>query len=388
MVKVNNTDVTTVNYNGTSVNRVFFNGKLVFGDFPQSTIQASDKEAKDNFGYSVAIYSNKIIVGSPLKDIGGNISDFNLGAAYIFDTNGNQLHKLQASDREANDYFGYSVAIDGDKIVVGALYEDTGASDAGAAYIFDTDGNQLHKIQASDRERDDSFGSSVAISGNIVVVGAPYEDTGAGGAGAAYIFDTNGNQLHKLQASDKEANDNFGYAIAISGDKIVIGAPYEDTGGSNSGAAYIFDTDGNQLHKLVSSNANANAGFGLSVAIKGDKISIGAPNEGSGFVYIFNTDGKLLSKLSASNASSISRFGSSVNISDDLIVVSAYVGNSGTVYAFNKYCSEVRIFDLATYTETNPIGTYVAIEDNNLIVGAPGRDDSTGVTYIIDTEGA
>ena len=102
---------------------------------------------------------------------------------YVF----KQLAKIQASDAQTNDYFGYSVAVSDTRIVAGAFFEDTTATNAGSAYIFDINGNQIAKIQASDAEADDQFGYSVAVSDTRIVVGAYLEDTGATDAGAAYI---------------------------------------------------------------------------------------------------------------------------------------------------------------------------------------------------------
>ena len=99
-----------------------------------------------------------------------------------------QIKKFQSSDVAANDRFGWSVAVSSNRIVVGVPYEDTTASDAGSAYIFDIDGNELAKIQASDAGSGDRFGTAVAVSNSRIVVGAPYEDTAASNAGAVYVF--------------------------------------------------------------------------------------------------------------------------------------------------------------------------------------------------------
>ena len=158
-----------------------------------------------------------------------------------------QLKKIQASDAEADDRFGQSVAVSDTRIVVGAYLEDTTASEAGSVYIFDINGNQLAKIQASDAEAGDQFGSSVAVSDTRIVVGAVYGgDTATNqyyNAGVAYIFDINGNQLAKKQASDAQASDEFGWSVAVSDTRIVVGAYGEDTTASNAGSAYIFQND-------------------------------------------------------------------------------------------------------------------------------------------------
>ena len=163
-----------------------------------------------------------------------------------------QQAKIQASDKEAGDRFGMAVSIsgDGNTAIVGAYYEDTGVANSGAAYVFVRSGStwtQQAKIQASDKQESDYFGYAVSISddGNTAIVGAYYEDPGAADAGAAYIFVRSGStwtEQAKIQASDKEVNDQFGYSVSISGDgtTAILGALWEDTGANDAGAAYIF----------------------------------------------------------------------------------------------------------------------------------------------------
>ena len=157
--------------------------------------------------------------------------------------------KIQASDKEAGDLFGKSVAISGDgtTAIVGAWYEDTGGSQAGAAYIFTrsgTDWSEQAKILSSDTQAYGNFGRSVALSGdgNTAIVGSAVD---LNTVGAAYIFTRSGtswSEQAKIQASDVEAGDQFGYSVSISGDgtTAIVGAHYEDTGAGNAGAAYIL----------------------------------------------------------------------------------------------------------------------------------------------------
>jgi hypothetical protein len=154
----------------------------------------------------------------------------------------NELYKLLASDGDASDLFGSSVAIDGNNIVVGSYLDDDNGAGSGSAYIFDvTTGNQLHKILATDGGAGDAFGFSVAIDGNNIVVGAFGEDEQGSISESAYVFNaTTGNQLHKLTASDAATEDSFGRSVAISGNNIVVGAYFDDDNGSASGSAYIF----------------------------------------------------------------------------------------------------------------------------------------------------
>ena len=310
-------------------------------------IQASDAEQYDRFGQSVAVSNTRIVVGAWLENTGAT----GAGSAYIFDINGNEIKKIQAfdppgtSDAEAGDRFGYSVAVSNARIVVGAYQEDTGGSNAGAAYIFDIDGNQIAKIQASDIQAGDNFGRSVAVSNARIVVGAYQEDTTASNAGSAYIFDINGNQIAKIQASDAQATDYFGYSVAVSDTRIVVGAYLEDTGGSSAGAAYIFDIDGNQIAKIQASDIQAGDLFGYSVAVSDTRIVVGAyqedtPNTDAGAAYIFDVNGNQIAKIQASDIQSQDYFGYSVAVSDTRIVVGAYkedttATDAGSAYIFS-----------------------------------------------------
>lgn len=177
-----------------------------------------------------------------------------------------EIIKAVASDRAADDLFGYSVSISGDYAIVGAHHNDTDASgsntltSAGAAYIFNRDGsgnwNWVQKIVASDRATDNEFGKTVGISGDYAIVGAMLNDMDASGgntltnSGASYIFEKgeSGNWLEKqkIVASDRTADSYFGHSVSISGDYVIVGAVRNDTDASgentldNAGAAYIF----------------------------------------------------------------------------------------------------------------------------------------------------
>jgi hypothetical protein len=221
----------------------------------EQKIVASDKQASDVFGHSVSISGDYAIVGAYGEDTGGT----NAGAAYIYKRDPStgvwgSEQKIQASDKAADDQFGHSVSLSGDYAIVGARYEDpNNINNAGAAYIYTRDPStgvwgSEQKIQASDKAADDQFGYSVSISGGYAIVGARLEDTGGTNAGAAYMYKrdpTTGvwGSEQKIQASDKQASDQFGYSVSISGDYAIVGAYGEDTGGTNAGAAYIYKRD-------------------------------------------------------------------------------------------------------------------------------------------------
>jgi uncharacterized repeat protein (TIGR01451 family) len=202
----------------------------------------------DRFGRSVAIDGDTVVVGAYNADLGDIIG---AGAAYVFTLDGSiwtEQQKLSASDKAGGDYFGRSVAIDGDTIVAGAYRADPGGSNAGAAYVFTRTGStwtEQQKLTASDKAENDYFGRSVAISGETVVVGAYNADLGdITDAGAAYVFTRTGStwtEQQTLTASDAAAEDRLGLSVAISGDTVVVGACAADPGGvDRAGAAYVF----------------------------------------------------------------------------------------------------------------------------------------------------
>lgn len=203
-------------------------------------LTASDTAMGDWFGNSVALSGNIALVGAPYKDDAGTWS----GSAYLFDAaTGTEIFKLTASDSALGDQFGSSVAVSGNLALVGAPGDNNLGTDSGSAYVFDvTTGQELFKLTASDAAEFDSFGRSVAISGNIAVVGAPWNNGAGYDSGTAYVFDvTTGEELFKLTASDAFFDNWFGWAVAFSGNLALVGAPYKDDAGFWSGSAYIFE---------------------------------------------------------------------------------------------------------------------------------------------------
>jgi hypothetical protein len=273
--------------------------------FQDAYLKASNTGANDEFGFAVAISGNTAVVGAHFESsnaVGVNGEQANnlagqSGAAYVFvrDTAGwSQQAYLKASNTGIADDFGHAVAISGDTIVVGAPNEGPG----GAAYVFVRNGSswtQQAYLKASNFAAFDQFGTSVAVSGDTVVVGAFDEDSAATdvdgnqgdnsalGSGAAYVFTRNGTswtQQAYLKASNTGANDNFGFAVAVSADTVVVGAFREssnatgvngiqgDNSASQAGAAYVFVRRGTtwaQQAYLKASNTGIGNVFGYSV---------------------------------------------------------------------------------------------------------------------------
>jgi len=255
----------------------------------ETKIKASDGVTNDIFGRPVAVGSGRIVVGAYGDDDNGSYS----GSAYIFDLDGNQLAKIKPSDGANFDFFGFSVAVGSGKIVVGAYRDDDNGSDSGSAYIFDLDGTQLAKIKASDGASYDNFGLSVAVGSGRIVVGAHRDADNGTASGSAYIFDLDGTQLAKIKASDGASSDYFGFSVAVGSGKIVVGAYGDGDNGSVSGSAYIFDLDGTQLAKIDASDGASLDYFGRSVAVGSGRIVVGASGDDdnggtSGSAYMYN----------------------------------------------------------------------------------------------------
>ncbi len=274
------------------------------GTWSQKT-KLSGEAADDYFGNSVSISGDYAIVGAYKKD---NSSKTEQGAAYIFERDGsgnwNQKQKLLQGtpDGATGDHFGKSVSINDNFAVVGAEGYN---SNQGAVYYFvrNEAGNwtQVEKLVATGGEAEDYFGSSVSISGNYVLVGAHLEGTGPGepsARGAAYIFENNSGtwSQEKILASDGAAQDQFGYSVSISGASFIVGSHLDDdpTLGSNLGSAYIFRKDPpwmekNKLSDLTSAGTHQ---YGTSVHTDGTVFIIGAPlrnetydSQGAAYIY-------------------------------------------------------------------------------------------------------
>jgi hypothetical protein len=349
----------------------------------ENKITPSDGAAGDYFGYSVAVGSERIVVGAYGNDDNGSMS----GSAYIFDLDGTQLAKITASDGVGGDEFGRSVAVGNGKIVVGAHGNDDYGTDSGSAYIFNLNGTQLAKITASDGAAFDEFGRTVAIGNGRIVVGAYGDDDNSSNSGSAYIFNLNGTQLAKITASDGAASDNFGISVAVGCGRIVVGA-HGDT--SNAGSAYIFDLDGNQLTKITASDGAAFDNFGTSVDVGNGRIVVGASGNDSlrGSAYIFDLDGTQLAKVTASDRVVGDEFGRRVTIGNGRIVVGASTKNlfQGSTYIFDLDGTQLTKITASDGAENDFFGQSVAVGSGRIVVGAyEDNGVDSGSAYIYNT---
>jgi len=312
----------------------------------ETFFQASDKAANDEYGYDVGISGNRIVVGAPFNDDVGS----NSGSAYVYDWDGNAWNetKLTASDAASNDGFGYCVAIDGDRIVIGSFGDDDFGDYTGSVYLFEWDGSTWveTKFLASDAAAFDSFGKDVAIDGDRFVVGATGESSYTG---AMYIYTYDGvNWLEdKVVPSDGFTNDRYGRAVSISGDVAVSTAMWDPTPqGIASGTAYMYTLVGSSwVENQITTSDPIGDNFGESVSLYGDRMLVGAsdsePNGlGSGSAYLFEYDGTNWIEtelIVSSDNSSNHQFGYSCAINDINIAVGAVItlSNPGAVYIYN-----------------------------------------------------
>jgi hypothetical protein len=355
----------------------------------------------DRFGTSVAVAGDTVVIGAPKEDSSTtginsvpNEEALDAGAAYVFvrsGTNWSQQAYLKASQVDAEDGFGWSVAISGDTVVVGAKYEDSGTTGinstpnedafrAGAAYVFvrtGTNWSQQAYLKASQSNKDDYFGYSVAVDGDTVMVGAinaAIKATGvnstanadAPNGGAVYVFvrrGTNWSQQARLTASQVNTGDQFGISVAVDGDTVAVGALEEDssTTGVNgtpnetardAGAAFVFvrhGTNWTQQAYLKAHQVSAEDKFGMSVGVSGDTVVVGAfwengsatgvdgtPDESAadaGAAYVFARSGTNWTQqayLKALQVTAGDGFGHSVRVAGDTVVVGAFYEDSGT----------------------------------------------------------
>ena len=364
-------------------------------DVPLVQRYAPDGLINDNFGYSVAISGDYAVVGSPFNDIDGKN---NQGAAYVFKReNGTWTlnQKITATTGQEGDLFGYSVAIEGDYIIVGAI----NAGSRGEAYSFRREisgwifeGTLISTyVQLSD-----NFGCSMAISGGYAVIGSQTADVNATDCGAVHIYhriNYSWLPVQRIIASDAMNHDNFGNSVAISGDYIMIGAYHDDIGTKiDQGSAYIFHKNINNLwieeQKLVASNGNTNDSFGLSVSLSNDYAVIGSPffdngmavNQGS--TYVFHRVGVNWTQdlqILVPDGKSNDAFGYGVSIDGDYLLVGAFNGgavsnNQGLAYLYKKSGSSwnfLRKLHEPAAEKNNFFGYSLHINGNSFLIAAP-----------------
>jgi tRNA(Arg) A34 adenosine deaminase TadA len=393
---------------------VFFAGSAYVYDLasttptvPVATLASPSPAMFDQFGFSLSISGTRLVVGDYNDDSSGSFP----GRAYVYELAGATpalpMATLDNPSPEFADDFGWSVAISGTRVVVGDVHDDTGASDAGSAYVYDLASGApsvpLTVLNNPGPGIGDSFGSSLAVSGTWFVVGAPYARTGTANSGIACVYDlasaTPTVPLLTLSNPHPAAYGNFGNSVAISGTRIVIGDYLDYTLGQQTGSAFVYDlasaTPAVPMAVLDNPSPEQGDTFGSSVAVSGTRVVIGATNDktgaynaGSAYVYDLASATPTVPIATLNNPSPAPNdwFGARVAISGTRVVVGASQDDTGATDSGSAY-----VYDLTSATPSVPVatlnnpepayqdqfGSSVAISGTRIVIGA--HSDNTGV---------
>jgi hypothetical protein len=355
---------------------------------PSNEQQLIANSASQYYGSSIAIGSGRIVVGSPADNNGE-------GSVYIYDLDGNLIQKIYASvNRDLFDFFGTSVAVGGGIIVVGSPNDETVGLNAGSIYIYDLNGNSISQITASDFSGNSYFGNSVSVGCNKIVVGSLGKNSNVGGA---YIFDVDGTELKILADTNGTSGDEYGKSVSAGAGRIVVGSPNNNSEGS----VFLYDINGSFLKEIVAFDPVNGKQFGYSVSVGSGRIVIGAygddigANANQGSAYIYDLDGNLIKKITASDGGFDHRFGISVSVGSGRIVVGAnnsdFNGSSsGSAYVFDLDGNLLaKILPTIGANTTDYFGNGVAVGEGKIAIGAIGDDNANGsdagMVYVYDT---
>ncbi len=371
---------------------------------PSTRLTPAQSAAGDSFGQAIAVDGNTAVIGAPQ-------ANNSQGAVTIFTRQGSQWRetaRLTASDGAANDNFGRSVAVSGQTILVGASGHSAAGWQAGAVYVFEFSNGRWQEtaklLPAS--AQDIRFGWSVALAGDTAVVGAPYRYQGEMlNVGAVTIFNRQGQEWRQQirlttgQGGGMVGSDLFGWAVAAQGNTIAVGA-YLD------GAVYVYELANEQWRQTAVLRDNTpGTHFGYSVALTADKLLVGAPaagapaadnpvqRAGTAVLFTYQPGGSWTeaARLAPGNLRPGSRFGWSVALTSNLVAVGMResdgrtdVEESGGTAAFrisNGQPTHIVEFYAPQPAPFAHLGTAVAVSGNTVFTGAPGHENSPGTVY-------
>ena len=389
---------------------IFIPATQALAQLSEVILNPQDATADDQFGYAVAIHKDWAVVGSWLDDDKGAES----GSAYVYHKTDSswQFHsKLTASDGEPVELFGSSVAIHDAQILIGADRDSIDQVGNGSAYLFEYNGTnweETHKFMASDRQEQDRFGTSVAVSPGHVLIGAPNEDSLGDNAGAAYFYVKNSSDEwieQKILPNDGERDDRFGQKVAMDGLLAVISSHGDDDGQNGSGSAYVFGFDGGSWifdEKIQAVIPTSGAKFGSDVDIDNNRIVVGEQLKGinNGAAYVFEAMGgnwTQIANLSAGDGQDGDEYGVSVAIYGDTVLVGSIndeMGNlAGAAYMYIRDTitgnwAETKILASDPLVDAR-FGNDVGIDRGELILGAyrhDGNGEKSGKAYILSKD--
>lgn len=319
---------------------------------------SSPSDSGDLLGSQVSLKENRALISG----FGYNNGS---GIAYIFDFDGNSWNQTAAllpNVPQEQAFFGNSVSLSGNRAVIGAVRNNAAGTDAGIVYVFELDGNNWNQsatLLSSDISAEDNFGSAVSIEGDRIVVGAESK-----GSGAAYVFEFNGSswdQTAKLSPEGGEIRDMFGFSVALNNDQIIVGSPTSTGNTSNSGSSYIFEFDGNswvQTSQLTANDGAFGDQFGISVKINGDRALVTAPsqngnNQDTGAAYLFQkreNEWVQTEQISIPDSQLFDRLGADSDLSQTRAIVGApNVSIEGNNAAGTAFVYELEQFNNNTF---------------------------------------
>lgn len=372
----------------------------------------------DGFSTALALGPGLAVLGAPGAS---SPAGAQVGAAYLFELQPQgwaEIGELRASDGASGDRFGLAVALDGDRLAIGAPGADANATHSGAVYVFERGAAgwvETAKLTGIGADSGEGLGWSLALEGETLIAGAA-DDHHSGGqfdGGAAYHYVLAGgawSQLQRLIPGDGEAFDYFSRALSLRGDTLVVGA-YSDShaAAANGGSAYVFRRGAGGAftltQKLVPADNASNDSFGWSVALLDGELIVGAPGDtlngafeaGSAYVFADSAAGfALAQKLEPPSMQSQARFGSSVAVSGRALVVGATQSHS----AAGQFTGDAHLFERSSagwFINTSlrstvvelgaQFGAAAATDGERVLIGAPGDDtrlsgQNAGVAYV------
>jgi len=377
------------------------------------TLTNPEPSDKGNFGWSVAISGTRVVIGVPQDDTGAE----DTGIAYVYEISSPTptvpAYTLENPHASENDSFGWSVAISGTRVVIGTPEGDSGISNAGRAYVYNLASGSPVVPLAQFNNPDPSgqnFGFAVSASATRVIVGAPQE-TGTGDLSRAYVYDFSSAVPAgpAVTLSDgTPANDQFGWAVSVSGSTLVVSAPQSDTGADNSGSAYVYNlgsgTPGVSTLTILNPVPFLNDAFGGSVSVSGTRIAIGnhLDDQGSildsGRVFIFDLNSGTPATPSVviddPAPESEDFFGKSVALSGTRLATGAYGDNTGASNTGSVYLHEIpsgtleRAINTPSTSSDEEFGTGIALSGSVVVVGAhhddKGTNTNSGTVFVYD----
>ncbi|HEX6884176.1 MAG TPA: hypothetical protein VF530_12420 [Planctomycetota bacterium] len=384
---------------------------------PLQELMSPDPTQTGLFGYSLALSGDRMVIGEVFDvDFAGQA-----GAAHVYERTGTgawqPVFKLLGSDGDPNDLFGNSVAIEGERVLVGAPGDDEPTRGSGSAYVFERQpgGQWLERQKIAPQVTGESFGRAVALQGNRALIGAPRVSPQPG---HAFVYERGANgqwtPVAELQANDVFTGNSFGGTLALEGDRALIGAELDPQRGSAAGAVYVFERNAAgqwlQTAKLIGSDVSAGDRFGRSLALAGNHLLIGAPVSDTtlqavGAVYAFERDatGAWLetAKLVPADLETGDQLGESIAISGRRALVGAYLDNVGPAFGPGRNAGSAYVFERDAaehWVQTGKIlppvpeaegrfGITVALQGDEALVSATGEGvNDSGQVHAFDAE--